>query len=43
MIGPDRPEHVTETVGAATWELDPAARTALDSVSAWALNGTQGA
>ena len=43
MIGPDRPEHVTETVGAATWKLDPVARTALDSVSAWALNGTQGA
>ena len=43
MIGPDRPEHVTETVAAATWELDPAARTTLDSVSAWAINGTPGA
>ncbi len=42
LIGPDRPEHVTETVGAAMWELDREARTALDSVSAWAINGTQG-
>ena len=43
MIGPDRPEHVTETVGAATWKLDPVARTELDAVSAWALNGTHSA
>ena len=28
LIGPDQPEHVTETVAAAMWELDREARTA---------------